>query len=408
MVEAAHRRRRAAPGARGWSSASSGAPAVPGPPRSRARSGRSRPARRRRGAVVLDCDPLGPGADRVLGLDGVDGFRWDALCQTTGRLQLRGRCARRCRGATRSACSPGTPAPPPALQAFAVREALSAARRGHDTVVRRPAALRRPARRGGRGALRRAAGRGRAHRRRCGVGVRLSERLVHAAARRGPCCAGAASRSARSPGPPGWPCWTSCRTSGRWPSRSTSGSGRSGRDGGRSPAPAAACSTPAPTSPRGSGTPRHEPRLARGRPRRTRRRRPRPAGPGARRAHAAPGGRGAARRRPAGRRRHGARGPRGAAPRRRRRRAARAAAAAAGRHRRARQRVGAGLPRPRRRAGAPPTSASPTTPPCAGWLSAWPPRQGGVSTTPRRTPTCGCPTAPASTPSWPRWPARAP
>ena len=37
-------------------------------------------------AVVVDADPLGPGVDRVLGLDGDDGVRWDALCQTTGRL----------------------------------------------------------------------------------------------------------------------------------------------------------------------------------------------------------------------------------------------------------------------------------------------------------------------------------
>ena len=40
-------------------------------------------------AVVVDCDPLGPGIDRVLGLEAHDGFRWDALCQTTGRLSAR-------------------------------------------------------------------------------------------------------------------------------------------------------------------------------------------------------------------------------------------------------------------------------------------------------------------------------
>ena len=31
----------------------------------------------------------GPGVDRVLGLEDHDGFRWDALCQTTGRLSAR-------------------------------------------------------------------------------------------------------------------------------------------------------------------------------------------------------------------------------------------------------------------------------------------------------------------------------
>lgn len=86
-------------------------------------------------AVLIDCDPQGPGLDRMLGLERADGFRWDALCQTTGRLS-----ARALRDALPHAGSlgvlswyAGTPAP--SLQAFAVREALSAARRGHDTVV---------------------------------------------------------------------------------------------------------------------------------------------------------------------------------------------------------------------------------------------------------------------------------
>jgi secretion/DNA translocation related CpaE-like protein len=85
-------------------------------------------------AVVIDTDPLGPGVDRVLGLERSDGVRWDALCQTTGRLSARSlREALPRRGAlgalTWYAGATGT------LQAFAVREALSAARRGHDTVV---------------------------------------------------------------------------------------------------------------------------------------------------------------------------------------------------------------------------------------------------------------------------------
>lgn len=85
-------------------------------------------------AVVVDCDPLGPGVDRVLGLDTVDGFRWDALCRTTGRLgsrSLREALPRRRRLGALSwhAGATGT------LQAFAAREVLSAARRGHDHVV---------------------------------------------------------------------------------------------------------------------------------------------------------------------------------------------------------------------------------------------------------------------------------
>lgn len=84
--------------------------------------------------VVIDCDPLGPGVDRVLGLDAHDGSRWEGLCQTTGRLS--GRALREAlpqrdglRALSWRAGSTAT------LQAFAVREALSAARRGHETVV---------------------------------------------------------------------------------------------------------------------------------------------------------------------------------------------------------------------------------------------------------------------------------
>lgn len=84
--------------------------------------------------VVVDCDPLGPGLDRVLGLDGTQGYRWDALCQTTGRLSaraLREALPRRERLGVLSWYAGSTAS----LQAFAVREALSAARRGHDVVV---------------------------------------------------------------------------------------------------------------------------------------------------------------------------------------------------------------------------------------------------------------------------------
>ncbi|WP_300403115.1 septum site-determining protein Ssd [Nocardioides sp.] len=91
-------------------------------------------AARRGPTVVVDCDPLGPGMDRVLGLEDRDGSRWEALCQTTGRLSaraLRDALPQRdgLRVLTWQAGSTATP------QAFAVREALSAARRGHDVVV---------------------------------------------------------------------------------------------------------------------------------------------------------------------------------------------------------------------------------------------------------------------------------
>ena len=67
----------------GWSAAA----AAPARRRSRARSARSPPAAGR--ALVVDADPLGPGVDRVLGLEERDGVRWDALCDTTGRLSAR-------------------------------------------------------------------------------------------------------------------------------------------------------------------------------------------------------------------------------------------------------------------------------------------------------------------------------
>jgi secretion/DNA translocation related CpaE-like protein len=91
-------------------------------------------AARRGRSVVVDADPLGPGVDRVLGLEDRDGVRWDALCQTTGRLSarsLREALPRRegLGALTWHAGAPGR------LQAFAVREVLSAAKRGHDVVV---------------------------------------------------------------------------------------------------------------------------------------------------------------------------------------------------------------------------------------------------------------------------------
>lgn len=85
-------------------------------------------------AVVVDTDPLGPGVDRMLGVETRDGIRWDALCQTTGRLSARSlrEALPRRDGVGALTWDPGTRG---ALQAFAVREALSAAQRGHDTVV---------------------------------------------------------------------------------------------------------------------------------------------------------------------------------------------------------------------------------------------------------------------------------
>lgn len=87
-------------------------------------------------AVVVDADPLGPGVDRVLGMEERPGVRWPDLAHTTGRLgsrSLREALPRRgALGALAWGCgSRGAVAPDP----LAVREVLSAAVRGHQTVV---------------------------------------------------------------------------------------------------------------------------------------------------------------------------------------------------------------------------------------------------------------------------------
>jgi secretion/DNA translocation related CpaE-like protein len=83
--------------------------------------------------LVVDLDPLGPGCDRVLALDEVPGVRWDSLATASGRLS--GRSLREAvprRGSLGVlGWGPATSGP----DVGAVRESLSAARRGHDTVV---------------------------------------------------------------------------------------------------------------------------------------------------------------------------------------------------------------------------------------------------------------------------------
>lgn len=87
-----------------------------------------------RRVLVVDADPMGPGVDRVLGLEDRDGVRWDGLCDTTGRLSARALREALPRRADLAALT-WRAGPPGTLQAFAVREVLSAARRGHDLVV---------------------------------------------------------------------------------------------------------------------------------------------------------------------------------------------------------------------------------------------------------------------------------
>jgi secretion/DNA translocation related CpaE-like protein len=91
-------------------------------------------AARRRQAMLVDLDPLGPGVDRVVGLDSPSGVRWDALAYSRGRLGSRSlRAALPDKdGLAVLTWDVGSPVD---LDAATVREVLSAARRGNDVVV---------------------------------------------------------------------------------------------------------------------------------------------------------------------------------------------------------------------------------------------------------------------------------
>jgi secretion/DNA translocation related CpaE-like protein len=85
-------------------------------------------------AVLMDLDPLGPGVDRVVGLDGGEGVRWDTLVSSRGRLGSRSlRAALPAKDGL--AVVTWDPGPPVGLDAASVREVLSAAQRGNDVVV---------------------------------------------------------------------------------------------------------------------------------------------------------------------------------------------------------------------------------------------------------------------------------
>jgi secretion/DNA translocation related CpaE-like protein len=84
--------------------------------------------------LLVDADPIGAGIDRVIGLESADGIRWDSLLQTTGRLSSRSLREALPRSGRLSVLTWPTDRPA-ALQAFAMREVLSAGRRGFDAVV---------------------------------------------------------------------------------------------------------------------------------------------------------------------------------------------------------------------------------------------------------------------------------
>ena len=85
-------------------------------------------------AVLLDADPLGGGIDRVVGLEDREGIRWDSLTQSNGRFSSRSLRDALPRQNGLAVLTWGTGSRHP-LDAFTVREVLSAAQRGSDLVV---------------------------------------------------------------------------------------------------------------------------------------------------------------------------------------------------------------------------------------------------------------------------------
>jgi len=91
-------------------------------------------ARDEQQVLLIDADPFGGGIDRVAGLEDLDGIRWDSLAHTTGRFSsrsLREALPQRDGLAVLTWAS----GPHRHTEANAVREVLSAALRGSDTVV---------------------------------------------------------------------------------------------------------------------------------------------------------------------------------------------------------------------------------------------------------------------------------
>lgn len=86
-------------------------------------------------SLLVDADPLGAGAETVLGLADEAGARWDSLGRTTGRLGARALREGLPRRATLGVLAWPTGPACPSVSPTAARETLAAARRGHRTVV---------------------------------------------------------------------------------------------------------------------------------------------------------------------------------------------------------------------------------------------------------------------------------
>ena len=88
-----------------------------------------------RPVLVVDADPLGPGVDRVLGLEDGQGVGWEVLTSSHGRLSARDLREGVPRRGALGALTWRTSALPRLPADDQVAEVLAAARRGHDLVV---------------------------------------------------------------------------------------------------------------------------------------------------------------------------------------------------------------------------------------------------------------------------------
>ena len=92
---------------------------------------------RGRGALLVDCDPLGGGIDLLLGIEGVEGLRWPGIRASGGRIAmeaLRESLPGRSRAGTRlTVVSCGRDGPGPSAEALAA--VIDAGRRSGETVV---------------------------------------------------------------------------------------------------------------------------------------------------------------------------------------------------------------------------------------------------------------------------------
>lgn len=84
--------------------------------------------------MLMDTDPLGPGQDHIVGMEGQQGIRWSELSQTAGRLSARS-FSQALPSREGLAVLTWPPREVPQLSPATLQLALSAAKRGFETVI---------------------------------------------------------------------------------------------------------------------------------------------------------------------------------------------------------------------------------------------------------------------------------